>query len=295
MKEIIGQYKKANQAAAELKLFNEEDLNFEEFNSYLDQNSIFSKKKLLILINALNNSYFKEKFLRQSDKFIQKQDIILFYQNKSLAANDKLLALLKKKAKAQKFDFLAKNALQKWIIKKADQYKIQIDFSAVDKLVEFIGSDLWQLDNEIKKLAAYKKNISISSRDVETMVRPKIEAAIFKTIDAIAGRDKKRAFLLINQHLSKGDTPLYLLSMISFQFRNLLMVKELMEKNQPYYVALKQSKLHPFVFKKSYQQTRFFSLPELKKIYRLIFQVDFDIKTGRLDSNLALDMLIASL
>ena len=83
--------------------------------------------------------------------------------------------------------------------------------------------------------------------------------------------------------------------MINFQFRNIIAVKDLIEKNKPYSVILQQTKLHPFVVKKSYWQAQKFSFPELKKIYQKIFQVDLAIKTGKIDSGLALDTLIAEI
>jgi DNA polymerase-3 subunit delta len=151
------------------------------------------------------------------------------------------------------------------------------------------------LSNEIKKLANFKKGEKIESKDVKLLVKPTIETAIFETIDAISLQDKKRAISLIHRHLEKGDNPSYLLSMINYQFRNILIIKDLIEKRYPYYSILKTTKLHPFVVKKSYQQAYKFSLQELKKIYQKIFQVDLDIKTGKIEPEIALDLFISSI
>ena len=147
---------------------------------------------------------------------------------------------------------------------------------------------------------SYGKNKKIEAKDIDLLVRPKIEPEIFKTIDAISDKNnfnsgKKWALELLHGHIEKGDHPLYLLSMINFQFRNLLVVKELMEKNQPYYSILKTTGLHPFVVKKSYEQAAKFSLKELKEIYKKIFQLDLNIKTGKMGAELALDYLVASI
>ena len=81
--------------------------------------------------------------------------------------------------------------------------------------------------------------------------------------------------------------------MINFQLRNLLIIKDLIEKKTPYYSILKESGLHPFVAKKTFQQAGKFSIEELKKIYQKLFQADLDIKTGKVDGQTALDLLIA--
>jgi DNA polymerase-3 subunit delta len=151
------------------------------------------------------------------------------------------------------------------------------------------------MNNEIKKLVSFKSKRRIEAEDVELLVKPKIEADIFKTIDAIAQKNKKQALFLIHKHLEKGDSPLYLLSMINFQFRNLLMIKDLIEKNRPYYAILKTTKLHPFVVKKSWQLANKFTFQELKKIYQKIFQADLSIKTGKIEPKITLELLLAEL
>ena len=157
--------------------------------------------------------------------------------------------------------------------------------------------------NEIKKLVAYKTGHNqittvtklcpeIEREDVELLVKSKIEIDIFKTIDAIAAKNKKRALKLLKAHLEKGDSPLYLLSMINFQFRNLLIIKDLIEKNlSPYSFT----NLHPYVIKKSISLLGKFSFSELKKIYQKIFEVDLDIKTGKIEPEMALDLLITEI
>ncbi len=205
-------------------------------------------------------------------------------------------------------------SLRNWIKREVERYGAKIDLGALDRLTEFVGNDTWRLSNELQKLASYrasrqrgeggkecevffdyKGDKDIQVKDIELLVKPEIESDIFKTIDAIALKNKKKALELLHKHLEKGDSPLYLLSMINFQFRNLLMIKELVEENQSYDSILRKTQLKPFVVRKSYQQAQRFGLPELKKIYRKIFQADFNIKTGKMQAETALDLLIAEI
>ncbi|PIV65126.1 MAG: DNA polymerase III subunit delta, partial [Candidatus Nealsonbacteria bacterium CG01_land_8_20_14_3_00_12] len=50
-----------------------------------------------------------------------------------------------------------------------------------------------------------------------------------------------------------------------------------------------------YIIKKSYSLAQKFTIQELKKIYQKIFQVDLDIKTGRVEPEVALDLLIAEI
>jgi len=203
--------------------------------------------------------------------------------------------LLKKSGKSQEFKLLEGQNLKNWIKKEFNSCGAKTESLVIEKLINFLGNDSWQLSNEIKKLATYKKNKIIQARDVELLVKPKIDVDIFKTIDAIAEKNKKQALSLLHKHLEKGDSPLYLLSMINFQFRNLIQIKSLVEKNCTYQNIQKSTKLHPYVVKKSLWQARSFSFPELKKIYQKIFKADINIKTGRIDPETALDLLITEI
>jgi len=299
LNEIIANYKKIHKSGLNLKYFDFKKDSYQEFKDEFQTISMFQEKKLVVLENTFSNSDFKRKFLENSKKFIDSKDIILFYEENEFSKNDALFNFLKKQAKVQEFELLAGQKLKNWVKKEFEKYQCQISDTALGKLIEFTANDLWQITNEIKKLVSYKKDGKIEIKDVELLVRPKIEADIFKTIDAISSRNKKQALILIHKHLEKGDPPLYLLSMINFQFRNLLLVKSCESKGELYIndmrILSKKLKLHPYVVRKSIQQARRFTIDELKKIYRKIFQVDLNIKTGKIDPQTALDLLITGI
>jgi len=52
---------------------------------------------------------------------------------------------------------------------------------------------------------------------------------------------------------------------------------------------------HPYPIKKIMPQATLFTLPQLKKIYHQLSEIDQSIKTFQLEEELALDLLIASL
>jgi len=300
LNEIIESYKKIHKSGLNLRYVEGGDFNFEDAKNETQTISMFDEKKLIIFRNTLDSLKEEDKSLDFLKKFIDSKDIIVVYEEKEADKRLSLVKFLEKEAKAQEFQFLDGLKLKSWAKNQIEEYGGKIEPSALDKLVEYVGSDLWWLKNEIEKLANYKNGKAISTADVDLLVKPKIEPEIFKTIDAIAFNNnqwsgKKQALKLLHDHLEKGDHPLYLLSMINFQFRNLLIIKDLMEKNVPYYSIPKMTKMHPFVVKKTYEQARKFTFQELKKIYQKIFQVDLSIKTGKINPTAALDFLIVSL
>ena len=295
LNEIIEHYKKIHRSGLNLRYFEAGNLNFQDFKNEVETISMFREKKLVVLKDIFSNKDFQEEFLKQGEKFVNSANIILIYEKKEIDKKNSFLKFLKKNSESQEFELLEGQRLKNWVKKEFEKYQAQIDLKVIDELINFVGSNLWQMESEIKKLVNYKNGQKIKREDVELLVRPKIETDIFKTIDAISEKKKSRALFLFHQHLEKGDAPLYLLVMINFQFRNLLEIKDLIEKNTPYYRIINQSKLHPFVVKKSYQQTQKFTLQQLKKIYQKIFEVDLAIKTGKIEPETGLDLFIAEI
>jgi len=298
LQEIIERYQQIHKSGLNLRYFTNEHLNFQDFQDEFQQASMFEEKKLVVLKNVFANPEFQKSFKKGAKKFINSEDIIVISETGKISSKDSLFKWLKQKATFQEFELLEGAKLEAWIKEEFQKQRAKIAPQALKTLIDFVGNDLWRLSNEIKKLVNYKRKdkiLKISKKDVELLVKPKIEPNIFKTIDFIASSKKKKALELLKGHLEKGDSPLYLLSMINFQFRNLLIIRDFIEKGKPYYLISKETSLHPYTIKKSYALAKRFSMSELKKIYQKIFQVDLDIKTGKITPEVALDLLIAQI
>ena len=303
--EIIENYQKVHKSGLNLSYFNcqaaKEDKNqsssalFADLKIGFRQASMFAEKKLIIIVNPFSDSAFKEGFLKEAKTFLASQDVVVVFEDGKIDARDSLFKFLKNNAKCQNFDPLDGHKLKSWVKEEFGAYGVQADIRAIDKMVDYVGNDLWRMANEIRKLASFKAGAMVNQEDVSLMVRPRVETDIFETIDAIAQKNKKQALDLMHSHLEKGDTPPYLLAMINYQFRNILMVKELMEKRNTYNAIVRKSGLHPFVVKKSYFVSQKFTFPELKNIYQKIFQTDLDIKTGKIEPAAALDLLVSEI
>ena len=300
LEEIILGYQKVHKSGLNLIYIDAKEKDFKDFYSNLKINSMFAEKKLIILKNVFSDAKFQEDFLGNINNLEDIKDIIVIYEDSSPDERTKFFKALQKCAKCQEFNCLQPAMLKKWVTQEFEKNKTKINPDALDLIVSFVKNDLWAMANEINKLSNYRMGGHptagpVKKEDVELLVKNNIENDIFKTIDALASKDKKQALYLLHKHLENGDAPLYLLSMISYQFRNLLIIKELQDTQKPYNFIIKKSGLHPFVVQKSYYLCSQFSMSELKKIYQKIFQVDADIKTGKIEAELALDLLLSEI
>ncbi|MBI1866297.1 MAG: DNA polymerase III subunit delta [Candidatus Staskawiczbacteria bacterium] len=295
LQEIADQYKSVHKSGLNLVQIDAKENNFNDLLDNFKIISMFNEKKLIILKDIFLNQKFGEDFLREIKILKDSKNIVIVFEKNEVDQRTKLFKALIKNAKCQEFNFLAGMDLKNWFKKESEKYKLKIDPVAEATLLSYAQNDLWQLVNEIKKLANFKPDKLIKKEDIILQVKPKTENDIFKTIDAISQKDKKQALSFLHKHLDDGDNPLYLLSMITYQFRNLLIIKEMIDSGLPYAVIQRKSGLAPFVASKTYYLCSKFAFLELKKIYQKIFQADLSIKTGKVDAETALDLLVAGL
>lgn len=299
LNEIIGQNQKVHKSGLNLIVFDCLNSDFQDFRGAIETLSMFENKKLIILKNAFLNPLFEKSVQEYAKKLLgDKQDNIVFYEGGEPDRRKTLFKFLKEKAINQEFGLLEEEDFKNWTKKEFRKYGLEIEAKALETFMIYCGNDSWRVSNEIKKIAANmlkEKKPKITEENVRSLVRGDVEMGIFKTIEAISAKNKKIALRYLHARLGKGDSPLYLLSMINYQFRNLLLVKDLLERGTQYHLISKKANLRSFAVKKALEICRLFSLSELKKIYQKIFQADLDIKTGKMEPETALDLLISGI
>jgi DNA polymerase-3 subunit delta len=297
LREIIDEYRKVRRSGLNLFYYDFQKDGFIDFKERTETISMFAEKKLIVLENVLSNPDLSQRFLDylKNRKESKKDDILIFFETNDFKSNNALFAFLIKTAKTQEFKPLFGHELGQWIKKEAKDLNTEISPLATEKLVVSFGNDLWGLSNEIKKLASFKNYKKIEPEDIDSLTKSKIETNIFKTIDAIAALNRTNALKLAGQHLEKGDSAVYLLAMINYQFRNILSIKDLCQRGKSFQAILKSSKLNPFVARKCYLLAQKFTFSRLKKIYSKILETDLKIKTGKVSPRQGLELLISEI
>jgi DNA polymerase-3 subunit delta len=280
-KESFQVYEKTNEIIKESKGLVVFLDSFEKLSKEISQRSIFQEKKLIVLSRCLDSS-----FLPLLDKVKDSQlTNILFKEEK---VDKKTDVFFKKNGETFFFDLLKQDQVVHWIVARVKKRKGEIEKEAAFLLAQLVVNDLWLASNEIEKLLAYSSG-KIKKQEVVLLTSPSTQGDIFKAIDFLASRNKKATFDFFYRHIKKGDHVLYLLTMINYQFRNLLLIKMSPGK------SARELGLHPFVFQKSLKLAGLFSEKEIKENYRKIFQTEINIKTGKATPEAALDSLLIEL
>jgi DNA polymerase-3 subunit delta len=295
---------KLNQIIEKYKTQTGDDLNIEKFDETATisqvRNSIqlsgfFNPNKLIIFKDFINKS--KIEIQREFVKLLKnlsKNVYIVFVETKSKKGNS-IWKMVQENGKIWQFEPLSIYELNNWVKKRVIEKGGEIDPEAVKTLTFFISSDLWRLDLEIDKLISYKGKNIISAKDVEDLVKPVISPGIFDLIDALASKNLKSTQTILQNLLEAGENPLYIETMIVYQFRNLILVKYLSDKGAGLSEIKSQTGLHPFVIQKTSNQIKNFSLENLKKIYSKLMDAEIAMKTGKIEPDFALELLVAGL
>ena len=306
LKEIRGKYEATYLHAVNVQDFDCAQTPIEEAKNALSTVSMFEKKKLLIFRNVFGDRAFEE-FLFAQRVYLGKSEGIVVVVFEAGAVKERgahpLFQWLKKNARQQEFLLLSPSKLKLWIAREFASYNLKVSSVVQEALAQAVGNDLWQLSNEVKKIAAWKMGIRVATSDAGRVKESDValflsaakDADVFSTIEAVATKNKKQAFSLLYRHLQKGDSPVYLLSMLHYQFRTILQIQDMRERGFSQGVILQKTKLHPYALKKGLRVAQLFSLPELKAIYERLFAAEKNIKTGAREPEAVLDLFAATL
>lgn len=183
-------------------------------------------------------------------------------------------------------------ALVQWVVERAVQRGGRISRRAAEALIRQVGDESRILDLELTKLldfVDYTRDVEIE--DVEQLTTGVPSADIFALVDAIGNKNRKQAVKLFHDLISNYDLS-HIMGMVVRHFRNLLLVKESLERDDGEKDIQRALNLRDFVLRNLIAQTRFYGLSELDEIYRNLLEADVLFKTGQLDLELAIDLLI---
>lgn len=221
---------------------------------------------------------------------------VLMVEAKPPAKNNPLFRLVEKLVEVRVFNKLKGPALQRWVQERVEKTGGRITPGAVRLLVDLVGDDLWAMASELEKLATYALNRQITELDVQTLTVGAKEASVFALVDAITARNLRDAARLLHQLLEDGAAPPYLLFMIARQFRLLLQTRDLKAQgmdNQE--ISRRIGVFSDFAMRKTLEQARNAQRPALVAAYHRLLEADLAIKTGRLEGDLALELLLVEL
>lgn len=292
--------------APEMSPFNLDTFNLKEEDSLKDilgraeAPPVLSSKRMII---ALDAPYFSEKTKEKEVKMLAgylenpEESTCLVFSTFKIDKRTKLTKIMLQKKFAVSCEPLKEKDLRRWINQRFRQENKTIEEKALESLLILVGNNLYQMDNEINKILTYLgKENKVTEKTVKTLVTPSSpETNIFSLVDNIGKKNKAESLAELQNMLKQNEPPLKILTMIARQFRLLLQVKSLQKENRTKKEILSALRLPFFVVNKLLMQADNFSYDELARALIMAHKTDLKIKTGRMEPQASLEILLAGI
>lgn len=183
--------------------------------------------------------------------------------------------------------------LKKWAAGIIIREKKNIRTQDMDLILSYVGEDMEILKNELDKLLSYVGDREvIETEDIEAIVTVNLENKIFDMIRYLTQRKRKEAMRLYGDLIGLREAPMRILFLLVRQFKQLLDIKLLMMEHMDKDEIAKALGLSSYIVGKLLPNVRGFDKSTLIYYVRKGVELEEDIKTGKINDRIALELLI---
>lgn len=250
----------------------------------------FSERRLIIIENS---SLFKsQNDLADYMKSIPATTHIVFIESE-IDKRNRLFKAVKAQGTVAEMNSLDEANLKLWIASLLDKDKKKITGDSVLYLINKVGTDMDNIQNEVEKLVCYAMDRDIITvEDIDAVCTVQITGKIFQMVDAIGNRNQEKALELYYDLLSLKEKPMSILFLITRQFNILIQVKNLLAIGKSNAQVSQITGLMPFTISKYASQAKNFPLHTLREAIQSSAEIEEQIKTGRLIDKIGVEVLI---
>lgn len=279
-----------------LSIFNDDNFSIDDAIDRITTNPFFAEKKLIVFenINVFDKD-IDEKFIN-AVKLGLNVNVLLFVINSDFKIKkNNLYKLIEENGYIVNIDYQTEEDLIKYVVKRAKSFKKQIDKSTASYLINKVGTDLYSITNEFNKIVSYAYDSEvIEKKHIDSIATINVNNNIWDLINAINSMNKKLVIDLYAKLISLNETSDSIFNSIRFNYKRLVNVKDLVEKNKTLNEIIEKEdlKLPRFVVSKIIDIAR---KTEDRFLYEKIANISKYTKlykTGDIDNNLAVELLL---
>jgi DNA polymerase-3 subunit delta len=207
----------------------------------------------------------------------------------------KLIKMIQKKGELVEFTLLSENDLKTWIARYfKEQHKI-ITRDAMDLIMEYMDHEMQQIIHELDKVIAFvgQREI-IQAEDVKNVCTKSMKRRIFELFDAVSQRVGQKPMELLDELIQTKEPLQKIFIMTAKHFHQLLFALELNKEGFHHNEMAAKINVKPFLIKKLIHQAGRFGKRNLVQIVRETNDLDAKVKSGQLDSRIAIEILIST-
>lgn len=257
--------------------------------------SLFSHQKLILIKRLSENkdkNELRDFFIKLKDQDIP-EDIII-WETQKVRGNTNYFKSFKNVYESPDLSnktYSTRKAFIKWSKKEIRDKKIKFTAKALQLLNEYTNYDPERFIQELNKLKLTSKK-EINENIIKDLCPDTLENQIWDLVDNINSHNTSEAARQIQNLINQGKEPYYILIMMVWNLRLILMTKLLKEKGFSIGEIASKTHTNPYPIKKILNKTKEFSYKQIKLFYQKLCNIDYAGKTGQLDVKLALDILL---
>ena len=272
------------------------DLNNETIETIIEDCntlSLFDEKKLIICENATMFTRGNSKGSKEIEDYLNNPNsnttIIFTLRNENIDGVKKITKLIKKIGIIKEFN--KEIDIHNFVKINFQNYKISQN--TINLLIDRVGKNPLILENEIEKVKIYKdKDKNITDNDIIMLTNKTIDTDIFKLIDCIIKNDKDKALEIYYEMIKTNEEPIKIIIMLANQFRIMYQSKELLKTGLSEKDISEILSIHPYRVKLALQNSRNYNSKTLLKFLADLADIDINIKSGKINKDLALELFI---
>lgn len=212
----------------------------------------------------------------------------------------KLFSALKKKGTVINCARLREREIPPWIAEEGRKKGLHFSEEALWYIKERLGNDLFLIQQEIEKIFLYvtgdqDKEITVSSETVLEVIGSGKSHSIFELTRAVSDRDCGKSLRLLADLLAEGEHPLFILTMLTRQWRMMAAAKEMVNAGASASAVRGRIRLPPSLLAPFLQQLKKWRQDEIQWAFELSLAADSQLKGGPLSSSFVLEAIILDL
>lgn len=260
------------------------DVTIEDVISSAKRFPMMAEKQVIIVKEAQDLSKTIDKLESYAENPQPSTVLVFAYKYKTLDKRKKITKTLAKVGVVYESKKLYDNQVGTWITKVLKGQGYAIEPKANIMLVEFLGSDLSKISNELDKLKiVLPKGHTISAKDIEDNIGISKDYNVFELRKAIGEKDQLKAYKIVDYFAQNPkENPIVVTTSLVFSFFSQLLQYHGTKDKNPNNLA-KVLKVNPY-FVKDYD-IAFRNYP-MKKVSAIVATLrDIDLKSKGVGAN----------
>ena len=285
-----------------------DDTNLNELLSNIETPAFGYDKKLIIIKNTgllkkdgkrknieLTNQREKINSYIQENISSINEHIIMVVLEEDVNTKLELHKTIEKVGCVCKFDYQKPAQLIGKLKNICKAYKVTVENSTLQYLIECCGINMQDLINEIRKLIEYVgENGTINREDIDKLTTRNIENIIFDLTDNLGRKRTKEALEVLNNLIYTKEPLQKILITLYNHFKKIYFTKLAIQYNKDIASSLDLKANQMFLVNKYKAQANFFNVEELNILLQKLRDLDYQYKIGEIDLQIGLETILCT-